>query len=120
VPVALVNDGFDGGRGIGLMVETVLDQLPCHIEWQSLQAGNYALGLEPATNHVPGAGLARERGELIVLEGGEGRDYELAIEVLDGPEAIDPAAARIAAIAAQPEADYPPPSGVFPRLRGGA
>jgi hypothetical protein len=118
VPVALVNDAFDGGRGLGLMVETAVAQLPCHIEWQSLQAGNYALGLEPATNHAPGAALARERDELIVLSGGEARDYEVGIEILDGRQAIAAAEARIRAIAAQPDDDFPPPSGSFPQLRG--
>ena len=120
VPVALVNDGFDGGRGIGLLVETRRDQLPCHIEWQSLQAGNYALGMEPATNHAPGAGLARERGELIVLAGGEARDYEVAMEILDGPAAIAATEARIRALAVQPDTDYPAVSGRFPRLRDGS
>ena len=67
MPVALVNDAL----GIGFEVVTRKDQFPCQFEWQNLQAGQYALGIEPSTNHVLGHKAARERGELIWLEHGE-------------------------------------------------
>ena len=35
------------------------DQFPCMFEWQNLQAGQYALGIEPSTNHVLGHKAAR-------------------------------------------------------------
>ena len=111
VPVALVNDGFDGGRGLGFMVETRKDQFPCHFEWQNLQAGSYALGLEPSTNHVLGKPYAREHGELIWLEHGEERSYETRMTVLDGTDAIAAAEDRIHAVQRQPTEDYPEPSG---------
>ena len=55
VPVAVVNDGL----GIGFEVVTRKDQFPCMFEWQNLQAGQYALGIEPSTNHVLGHKAAR-------------------------------------------------------------
>ena len=61
VPTALVNDRL----GLGLMVVTRKDQFPCQYEWQNLQSGQYALGIEPSSNHVLGHGAARKRGELI-------------------------------------------------------
>ncbi len=45
VPVALVNDAIE----FGFLVETRKDQFPCQYEWQNLQAGQYALGIEPST-----------------------------------------------------------------------
>ena len=111
VPVALVNDGFDGGRGLGLLVETRKDQFPCQFEWQNLQAGSYALGIEPSTNHVLGKPYAREHGELIWLEHGEERVYETRFQVLDGTVAISAVEDRIHAICLQPQEDYPKPSG---------
>ncbi|MER9348723.1 aldose 1-epimerase family protein [Mesorhizobium sp. M0227] len=112
VPVAVVNDGI----GLGLEVITRKDQLPCAYQWQNFQAGQYALGIEPSTHHVLGNLAARERGEMIWLEHGEGRSYDAVFRVLDGAGAIAAAEAKIASIARQPQQDYPAPSGNFPGL----
>lgn len=107
VPVALVNDRI----GLGFEVTTMKEQFPCQYEWQNLQAGQYALGIEPSTHHVLGNQAARDRGEMIWLQHGDERRYETLFRVLDGPDAIAASEARIGAIAAQPESDYPLPSG---------
>lgn len=111
VPVALVNDGFDGGRGLGFVVETRKSEFPCQFQWQSYQAGQYAMGIEPATNHVLGKPFAAERDELIWLEHGEERSYTTRLAVLDGTAQIAAMEQRIRAIAAQPDTDYPEPTG---------
>ena len=113
VPYAVVNDAL----GFGLAVEVVKAQLPCFTEWQHFQAGAYALGIEPGTNHVPGHAFARERGELAMLKHGEERRYDLTLKVLDGAGAVAAAEGRIRAVGGQPEEDYPEPSGVFADLR---
>jgi hypothetical protein len=107
VPVALVNDAL----GIGFEVVTRKDQFPCLYEWQNLQAGHYALGIEPSTNHVTGHGPARERGELIWLEHGEERRYDSTFRILPDHAAIAAAEQRITALAKQPDEDFPAPSG---------
>lgn len=109
VPVALVNDRL----GLGFMVTTRKDQFPCMYEWQNLQEGQYALGIEPSTNHVLGNAAARERGELIRLNHGDARHYDTVFSVLPDAPAIAAAEARIRAIAIQPEQDFPVPSGNF-------
>jgi hypothetical protein len=114
VPVALVNDAL----GIGLLVETRKDQFPAQYEWQALQAGQYALGIEPSTNHVLGKGFARDRDELIWLEHGDERHYDTVFAVLDGSDAIAAAEARIRAIHDQPGEDFPEPGNVYPPIRG--
>ena len=114
VPVALVNDAL----GIGFEVVTRKDQFPCQYEWQNLQSGQYALGIEPSTNHVLGKPFARERDELIWLEHGEERRYDTVLRVLEGADAIAGSEARIRAIAAQPDEDYPEPSGEYRRIAG--
>lgn len=106
VPVALVNDRI----GLGLEVTTRKDQFPCQYEWQNLQAGQYALGIEPSTHHVLGNQAARDRGEMIWLQHGDERRYDATFRVLDGAEAIATSEARIRAIASQPDEDYPAPS----------
>lgn len=107
VSVALVNDRI----GLGFEVVTRKDQFPCLYEWQNFQAGQYAFGIEPSTHHVLGNLAARERGEMIWLEHGEDRRYDTVLRVLPDQAAIADAQARIGAAAAQPDDDYPEPSG---------
>ncbi|WP_062013692.1 aldose 1-epimerase family protein [Aureimonas sp. AU4] len=113
VPVALVNDRL----GLGFEVVTRKNQLPCFYEWQNFQSGMYAVGIEPSTHHVLGDLAARERGEMIWLEHGEERRYDAAFRVLDGPEAIGSAEARIDAIAKAPQDGFAEPSSRFAPLR---
>jgi hypothetical protein len=112
VPVALVNDAI----GLGFLVESAKAELPCFYQWQSCHAGQYTMGIEPATNHVLGKPFAEARGELIWLEHGESRDYTVRFGVLDGADAIRAAERRIAAIAVQPDHDYPALSGQWDAL----
>lgn len=116
VPVAVVNDRI----GLGIEVETRKAQLPCALQWQNFQAGNYVMGVEPATHHAPGNLFARERGEMIWLEAGETRCYDTRFRVLDGAQDIAATEARISAIASQPTGDFPQPSGRFALLHGAA
>ena len=81
------------------MVETRKSEFPCQFQWQNYQAGQYALGIEPSTNHVLGKPFAQERGELIWLEHGEERSYTTRMAVLDGADAIAAVEQRIRAIA---------------------
>ncbi|OEO32544.1 DUF4432 domain-containing protein [Devosia insulae DS-56] len=112
--VALVNDRV----GLGFEVETRKAQFPCLYEWQNLQAGQYALGIEPSTNHVLGNNAARERGEMIWLQHGEERRYDSTFRVLDGAADIAASEARIRAISGQPEDEYPTPSGNHVKIGG--
>jgi hypothetical protein len=114
VAVAVVNDRLS----FGIEMVTRHDQLPCAYQWQNLQAGHYVMGIEPATHHVLGNLAARERGEMIWLGAGEARDYHLRFRVLDGAAALAEAEARIRAVQAQPDEDYPEPTGRFPALTG--
>jgi hypothetical protein len=109
VPTAIINDQL----GFGVLVETNKAEFPAQFEWQNFQAGLYAIGIEPSTNHAFGKPFAQQRGELIWLEHGEERSYTTRFEILDGSGAIAAARHRIAAIAAQPEDDFPEPSGSF-------
>ncbi len=114
VPVAVLNREL----GLGFEVTTRKQQFPCSFEWQNFQAGQYALAIEPSTNHVLGHGYAREHGELIWLEHGDERCYETRFRVLDGAPELEASAQRIATIAQQPADDYPTPSGRHRPLAG--
>lgn len=112
--VALVNDR----AGIGFEVTTRKDQFPCLYEWQNFQAGQYAFGIEPSTNHVLGNNAARERGEMIWLPHGEEKRYDSVFRVLDGAADIAASEARIRAISGQPEDEYPDVSGNHLKIGG--
>ncbi len=93
VPVAVVN------RELGLGAYEVYDsgQLPHHFVWRMLGEGTYVVGIEPCTNRTAGRLDARGRGELIELEPGETRRYDLELGALDGAEAIASFEARVSA-----------------------
>jgi len=112
--VALVNDRV----GLGFEVETQKAQFPCLYEWQNLQAGQYALGIEPSTNHVLGNNAARERGEMIWLQHGEEKRYDSVFRILDGAADIAASEARIRAISGQPDDEYPAVSGNHIKIGG--
>lgn len=115
-PVLVANDRI----GLGFEIVTRKDQLPCLYQWQNFQAGQYAMGIEPSTHHVLGNSAARARGEMIWLEHGDARAYEATFRVHEGPGAMASAAARISAIAPQPDDEFPAPSGQFSALAGGS
>lgn len=107
VPVAVVNRNFDNGKGLGILVEFNKSEFPHLFQWQNLQEGLYALGIEPSTNHVLGKPFARERGELRWLEHGDEYSYTTRFTVLEDNTAIDAQTARINKITQQPEQEYP-------------
>jgi hypothetical protein len=65
------------------------DQLPHHFIWRMLGEGTYVVGIEPSTNRTAGRLDARARGELIELEPGESRRYELELGALNGADELD-------------------------------
>jgi hypothetical protein len=66
--------------------------------WRMLGEGTYVVGIEPCTNRTAGRIDARERGELIELDPGEARSYDLELGALEGVSEIDAFAARVATL----------------------
>lgn len=93
--------------GLGVYQRYRRDQLPHHITWRQLGSGTYVVAMEPSTNHDAGRFDARERGELIHLEPGEQRHYELEIGVLASTAEIDAFAARAAQLTPRASAGNP-------------
>ena len=102
--------GADGGvsvavlnraRRLGFVQRFRRDQLPIHNLWRMPAEGFYALGLEPATNRDAGRWDARARAELIMLDPGEIRRYDLGFEVIEGDSELDAVAQEIAAQASE-------------------
>lgn len=85
VPVAIVN------RALNFGAYQIYDQrqLPHPFIWRMLGEQNYVVALEPSTNRVAGRLDARERGELIMLDADESRDYTLELGILPDAAAIE-------------------------------
>lgn len=96
VPVAIANRA----AAFGAYEVFNRKQLPFHFIWRMLGQGTYVVGIEPSTNRTSGRLPARESGELIILQPGETRTYDLELGALVGNDAIDQFAARVAAIGA--------------------
>lgn len=87
------------------------DEFPYQFQWQNYQEGQYAMGIEPSTNHVLGKPFAKTRDELRWLEHGEERRYTTRFGVLDGNAEIDAFERRVQAICVQPTQEFPPVTG---------
>ncbi|UFH56985.1 aldose 1-epimerase family protein [Spirosoma sp. KNUC1025] len=75
--------------GVALALRFRKDQLPWFINWQHWGKGEYVTGLEPATNPLIGQAKAREQHELLFLEPGETRTYDLELEILTNEQEIE-------------------------------
>ncbi|MDQ6815064.1 MAG: aldose 1-epimerase family protein [Bacteroidota bacterium] len=73
---------YNSELGLALSLQFQKAQLPWMINWQHWGRGEYVTGLEPATNPLIGQAMARERKELIFLEPGETRKYQIQLQVL--------------------------------------
>jgi hypothetical protein len=94
VPVAIVNRK----AGLGLYQLYHREQFPHHFVWRMLGEGTYVVGIEPSTNRTAGRLDARERGELIELEAGEKRTYDLELGALEGEHKVNGFAARVTSL----------------------
>jgi hypothetical protein len=92
VPVAIVNRE----ASLGLYQLYNREQFPHHFVWRMLGEGTYVVGIEPSTNRTAGRLDARERGELIELEPGEIRRYDLELGALEGKDEVNAFGARVA------------------------
>jgi hypothetical protein len=73
---------------LALVMKYRKQQLPHLANWQHWGRGEYVCALEPGTNNPIGQGKAKEQNELIMLEPGHSRDYELTFEILTDSSAI--------------------------------
>jgi hypothetical protein len=74
--------------GIAMVMRFQKKQLPWLTNWQHWGKGEYVTGIEPGTHPPIGQAKAREQKELIFLEPGEMRSYDVEIEVVEGEAKI--------------------------------
>jgi hypothetical protein len=89
VPVGIVNR-----NNFGVYVVYNQRQMPQYLEWRMMGEGQYAVGIEPCTNTF-GREIARQLGQLITLQPGDQRVYDLEVGVLDGADAVEAFRTRV-------------------------
>ena len=99
VPVGIVNPALgQGGQGIYVVYNKI--QMPVYLEWRMMGEGQYAVGIEPCTNTF-GRQTARKLGQLIILQPGDKRTYDLEVGILDGTAAIQTFRQRVDQLTSQ-------------------
>lgn len=79
---------FNSKINLAVAIRFNKKELPWLTNWQHWGQGEYVTGVEPGTNPPIGQAKARAQNELIFLEPGETRNYNLEMEVLDRGESI--------------------------------
>ena len=74
---------------LGVRLDFNRKTLPYFMQWKSMAAGDYAMGLEPANSSVYGRPHHVSAGDLHMLPPQAKETFELTITVLDGDEDID-------------------------------
>lgn len=80
---------YNESLGIAVSLNFQKDQLPWLTNWQHWGKGEYVTGLEPGTHPPVGQQKARENGQLIFLQPGERKEYNITVKVLNHPTDID-------------------------------
>lgn len=73
---------FNQEIDLGIAIRFSKRQLPWLTNWQHWGKGEYVVGLEPGTHRVIGQAKAREQNELIFIEPGESRVYDVTLDVI--------------------------------------
>ncbi|HAJ94651.1 MAG TPA: DUF4432 domain-containing protein, partial [Actinobacteria bacterium] len=80
--IAIVNEGFNNGSGIGIWMKFKKDNLPMLIQWKQMGMGEYVCGIEPCNGSAGGRKEERESGNLKLIEPGEKVDFRLEFNIL--------------------------------------
>ncbi len=96
--VALINQEFSGGRGLGYALRFPIAQMPCFTQWKLMDQGHYVVGTEPGNvNPEPRALLEREK-RVPMIGPGEKKFFTLEFTALGSATEIAAVAAEIRAL----------------------
>jgi len=80
--IAIVNEKFLDGQGIGIWLKFNKDNLPYLTQWKQMGMGEYVCGIEPCNNLGKGRKIEKDEGRLKFIEPGERINYRLEFNVL--------------------------------------
>ncbi|MGM0365423.1 MAG: aldose 1-epimerase family protein [Actinomycetota bacterium] len=86
--IAIVNEKFLDGRGMGIWLRFKKDNLPYLTQWKQMGMGEYVCGLEPCNNMGKGRKIERDEGRLRSVRPGEKINYRLEFNILKSNKEI--------------------------------
>lgn len=86
--VALVNEEFNKGEGLGILIKFNNDNLPYLIQWKQAASGEYVCGLEPANSFLGGRKIEKENKNINFINPGEKIEFNIEISILDSKKEI--------------------------------
>lgn len=88
----------NAARSQGVSLRFSKAELPCFTLWKNRQAAadGYVTGLEPATNFPNAKSFEKEKNRVVVLQPGESRRFEIALEVHPDSAGVAAAADAVA------------------------
>ncbi|MBC8386873.1 MAG: aldose 1-epimerase family protein [Actinobacteria bacterium] len=87
--IAIVNEDFDVGQGIGIWLKFNKDNLPFLIQWKQMGMGEYVCGIEPGNSLTCGRKVERKHGRLKFIEPGEKVNFRLEFNILKSNKDVD-------------------------------
>ena len=73
---------YNSRLNLAVAMEYDKKQLPCLTNWQHWGCGEYVTALEPGTNHPVGQTAAKKQNQLIYIEPGQRKNYEVKLTVI--------------------------------------
>ena len=86
--IAIVNDNFNNGQGIGIWLKFNKDQLPFLAQWKQMGMGEYVCGIEPCTSKFGPRKITDKTGNLKFVKPGEKVTFNLELNVLSSVDEI--------------------------------
>lgn len=80
--IAIINEKFLNGQGIGIWLRFKKDNLPYLTQWKQMGMGEYVCGIEPCNNLGKGRKIKKDEGRLKFIEPGQQINYRLEFNVL--------------------------------------
>lgn len=87
--IAIVNEKFNNGNGIGIWVKYNKNNLPLLGQWKNMGCGEYVCGIEPSNCNTSGRKENRDCGELKFIEPGEKKNFRIEFNILNSIEQIN-------------------------------
>jgi len=87
--IAFINEEFNDGNGLGLIIKYSKETLPYLVQWKQLGGGEYVCGLEPSNSFVRGRRIEKSEDRVRYIKPGEKQYFRLEFEVLESKKEID-------------------------------
>jgi len=87
--IAIINENFNNGEGIGIWLKYNKNNLPNLIQWKQMGEGEYVCGIEPSNSYLRGRYIERKEKAVRYIEPGQKIKFRLEFNILKDGNDID-------------------------------